>query len=44
MTYDILLLAAAATSTAMILFAVVIWGDFQTEHCKPDPQRRRLQH
>jgi hypothetical protein len=44
MTYDILLLAAAAASTALILFAVVIMGDFQTEHCKPDPQRRRLQH
>jgi hypothetical protein len=44
MTYDILLLAAAAASTAMILFAVVIWSDFQQEHCKTDPHSRRLQH
>jgi hypothetical protein len=44
MTYDILLLAAAAVSTALILFAVVIWGDFQTEHCKVSPQTRRPQH
>ena len=32
MSYDILLLAAAALSTVLILFGVVIWGDFEDHH------------
>ncbi|WP_296518636.1 hypothetical protein [Rhodopseudomonas sp.] len=34
MTVDVLLLAAAAVSTVLILFGVVILGDFQTRSCK----------
>ncbi|MDF3812054.1 MULTISPECIES: hypothetical protein [Rhodopseudomonas] len=34
MTVDILLLAAAAASTVLILFGVVILGDFQAQPCK----------
>jgi len=34
MTVDVLLLAAAAASTVLILFGVVILGDFQTQPCK----------
>jgi hypothetical protein len=32
MTLDILLLAAAAASTVLILFGVVIMGDYEAEH------------
>jgi hypothetical protein len=39
MTLDILLLAAAAVSTAVILFGVVLFGDFQNHHPHPDPNR-----
>jgi hypothetical protein len=44
MTYDILLLAAAALSTTLILFGVVLLGDFQTEHCKARSHHPRPQH
>jgi len=41
MSVDIMLLAAAVASTVLILFGVVILGDFQTESCKAQkPQPR----
>jgi hypothetical protein len=44
MSYDVLLLAAAAASTALILFGVVIMGDVDTQHqhakANIPPQRR----
>jgi hypothetical protein len=32
MSYDILLIAAAALSTVVVLVGVVIFGDYQSQH------------
>lgn len=46
MTLDILLLSAAAVSTVVILFSVVILGDVQDHRASGHPatQRRAVRH
>jgi hypothetical protein len=44
MTFDVLLLSAAAVSTVVILFSVVILGDIQDHASQHAPQRRPAKH
>jgi hypothetical protein len=44
MAFDVLLLSAAAVSTVVILFAVVIVGDIQDHATRPNSYRRPAKH
>jgi hypothetical protein len=39
MTFDVMLLSAAAVSTVIILFGVVLFADYQENHPHPSAQK-----